>query len=64
MKYLILFVLALCPCLLILGTFGAFLAVLLFAVVLLYLCQTKSGKIVKIGLARMLLKFENIFFNE
>lgn len=61
MKYLILFVLALCPWLLISGTFGAFLAVLLFALVLLYLCKTKSGKIVKIGLARMLIKLENLF---
>ena len=61
MKYLILFVLALCPWLLIFGTFGAFLGVLLFALVLLYLCKTKSGKIAKIGLARMLIKVEKIF---
>lgn len=61
MKYFILIVLALCPWLLISGTFGAFLAVLLFVMVLLYLCRTKSGKIVKIGLARMLLKLENFF---
>ena len=61
MKYLILFVLAICPFLLILGAFGAFLGVLLLALVLLYLCRTKSGKIVKIGLARMLIKLENLF---
>ena len=61
MKYLILFVLALCPWLLISGTFGAFLAVLLFAAVLLYLCTTKSGKIAKIGLCRMIINLEKLF---
>lgn len=61
MKYFILIVFALCPWLLILGTFGAFLAVLLLAAVYLYLCTTKSGKIIKIGLARMLIKLEKLF---
>ena len=61
MKYLIVFVLAICPWLLISGAFGAVLAVLLFAMVYLYLCTTKSGKIAKIGLARMLIKLENLF---
>lgn len=61
MKYLILFVLALCPWLLIFGTFGALFGVLLLALVYLYLCTTKSGKIVKIGLARMLIKLEKLF---
>lgn len=61
MKYFILFIFVLCPCLLISGIFGAFLGVLLFALVLLYLRKTKSGKIAKIGLARMLLKLENFF---
>lgn len=63
MKYLILFVFALCPLLLISGTFGAFLAVLLFALVQMYLCTTKSGKKTKIGLARLIIKIENIFTN-
>lgn len=61
MKYLILFVLALCPWLLIFGTFGALFGVFLFAAVCLYLCTTKSGKVVKIGLARMLIKLGNLF---
>ena len=61
MKYLILFVLAVCPWLLIFGTFGAFLGVFLFAAVLLYLRKTKSGKIAKIGLCRMLIKLEKLF---
>lgn len=61
MKYFILIVFALCPWLLISGTYGAFLGVLLLAAVYLYLCKTKSGKIVKIGLARMLIKLENLF---
>lgn len=61
MKYLILFIVALCPCLLILGTFGAFLGVLLFAMVYLYLCRTKSGKKVYFGLCRMLVKLEKLF---
>jgi multisubunit Na+/H+ antiporter MnhE subunit len=61
MKYFILFIFALCPWLLIFGTFGAFCAVVLVSLVLLYLCTTKSGKIVKIGLARMLIKLENLF---
>lgn len=61
MKYFILFIIALCPWLLISGTFGAFLGVFLFAAVLLYLCTTKSGKVVKIGLARMLIKLGNLF---
>ena len=63
MKYLILFVFAICPWLLISGIFGAILGVLSLALVLLYLCRTKSGKIAKIGLARMLIKLEN-FFNK
>lgn len=61
MKYFILFILALCSCLLISGTFGAFLAVLLLAAVLLYLCKTKSGKKVYFGLCRMLIKLEKLF---
>ena len=61
MKYFILFIVALCPWLLISGTFGAFLAVLLLAAVYLYLCKTKSGKIAKIGLCRMLIKLEKLF---
>lgn len=61
MKHFILFIVALCPCLLISGTFGAFCAVLLFAAVLLYLCTTKSGKKVYFGLCRMLIKLENLF---
>ena len=61
MKYFALIVFALCPWLLIFGAFGAFLAVFLFAAVLLYLCKTKSGKIVKIGLARILIKLETLF---
>lgn len=61
MKYFILFIIALCPWLLISGTFGAILAVLLLAAVCLYLCKTKSGKIAKIGLCRMLIKLENLF---
>lgn len=61
MKYLILFIVALCPWLLISGTFGAFLAVFLFAMVLLYLCTTKSGKKAYFGLCRMLIKLEKLF---
>ena len=61
MKYFILFILALCPWLLIFGTFGALCGVLLFVMVYLYLCATKSGKVVKIGLARMLIKLGNLF---
>lgn len=61
MKHFILFIVALCPCLLIFGTLGALCGVFLLAVVLLYLCRTKSGKIVKFGLARLLVKLENLF---
>lgn len=61
MKYLILFVLALCPWLLISGTLGALCGVLLLAAVLLYLCRTKSGKKVYFGLCRMLIKLEKLF---
>ena len=61
MKYFILFILAICPWLLISGTFGAFCAVVLVSLVLLYLCKTKSGKIAKIGLCRRLVKLEKLF---
>lgn len=61
MKYFILFIFALCPFLLIFGTLGALCGVFLLAVVLLFLCRTKSGKIVKFGLARMIIKLENLF---
>jgi len=61
MKYFILFIFALCPCLLIFGTLGALCGVLLFAAVLLYLCKTKSGKKAYFGLCRMLIKLEKLF---
>jgi len=61
MKYFVLLIIAICPWFLIFGTFGAFLGVLLFAMVLLYLCTTKSGKKVYFGLCRMLIKLEKLF---
>lgn len=61
MKYFILLIIVLCSCLLILGAFGAFCAVILATLVQMYLCRTERGKIVKIGLARMLIKLEKLF---